>query len=301
MKITIVGSGALGCYYGAMLQRAGHELHFLMRGDYQWVRQHGLQINSYRGNFHLSQVNAHTNSPEIGASDLVIIALKATDNAALKVILPPLIGKSTLLLTLQNGLGNEEFLAEHFGAEHVLGGVCFVCINRIGPGVIDHSSNGNIEIGDFSGRHAGKLNELRDMFVAAGVECEASGNLKATRWKKLVWNIPFNGLAVSEGGITVDRILGNPELRQRVRDLMRDVRNGANGEGIEITQAFAEWQIERTYPMGAYHPSTLLDFQAGKPIEIEAIWGEPLRRAERTGVSVPELRRLYLQLKSLSS
>jgi 2-dehydropantoate 2-reductase len=296
MKVAIVGAGALGCYYGAMLQRSGQDVHFLMRSDYQWVRQHGLQIRSYLGDFQLPQVQAHASSAEIGVSDLVIISLKTTDNEALKNILPPLIGKSTLLLTLQNGLGNEEFLAENFGAEHVLGGVCFVCINRLGPGMIDHSSNGNIEIGDFSGQHAAELQKVHDMFVAAGIESAVSENLKATRWKKLVWNIPFNGLAVSEGGITVDRILQNPGLLQRLRALMREVLAAAGAEGVEITQAYADWQVERTYPMGAYHPSTLLDFQAGKPLELEAIWGEPLRRAERLGISVPELDRLYRQL-----
>ncbi|MGA7883932.1 MAG: ketopantoate reductase C-terminal domain-containing protein, partial [Terrimicrobiaceae bacterium] len=125
-------------------------------------------------------------------------------------------------------------------------------------------------------------------------------NLATERWRKLVWNIPFNGLAVAEGGLTVDKILADPIVKTRCRALMEETILVATALGHFIESEFAELQIERTYPMGAYKPSTLVDWLAGKELEIEAIWGEPLRQATKAGLSVPNLESLYNRLKSLA-
>ena len=143
MKIAIVGCGALGSYYGARLVRSGNEVHFLLRSDYDTVRQNGVTVRSPEGDFQV-QPKCAREPEEIGVCELVIVALKTTANSVLPKLLPPLAGPETAVLTLQNGLGNEESIAALVGARNTLGGLCFVCLNRIAPGVILHVAHGAI-------------------------------------------------------------------------------------------------------------------------------------------------------------
>src|SRR6185312_11437952 len=130
MRIAVVGSGAIGTYYGGKLAAGGADVHFLVRSGFEQVRTNGIHIFGPGEDVRISPVNVYRSTGEIGPSDLVLIAIKATANADLLKLIPPLLGEQTLLLTLQNGLGNEEFLAEHFGAERVLSGLCFICLRR---------------------------------------------------------------------------------------------------------------------------------------------------------------------------
>ncbi len=299
MKFAIVGSGAVGGYYGARLARAGEEVHFLLRSDYAVVCEHGWRVTDHEGAWGLRPVHAHNHPETIGVCDGVIIAAKATANPALPRLVRPLLGPSTWVLTLQNGLGNAEFHAAYAGAEHVLGGVAFVCINRVAPGVIEKFIPGSVHIGEFIGPARERTRDLAARFVRAGVDCAAVDSLTEALWRKLVWNVPFNGLTIAAGGVTTDVVLARPELRAQVLDLMREVRAGAAAVGVEIPENFLQQQIDVTYPMGAYKPSSLIDYLAGREVEIEAIWGEPLRQARAAGVKLPHLQELYGQLQKL--
>ncbi len=298
-KIAVVGAGAVGCYYGAKLARAGAEVHFLMRSDLAAVRENGLQIRSPDGDFLLEKVRAHGSTEEIGASDIVLIALKATANEALEKLLPPLLHERTVLVTLQNGLGNEEFLAARFGAERVLGGLCFVCLNRVDHGVIAHFGHGTLSIGEYGRAPQPRTRELVAAFCEAGVDAKVVENLITERWRKLVWNIPFNGLGIAARA-DVAQVLADDGLQKLARDLMAEVIAAANALGHTIPADFADFQIERSWPMGAYHSSSQIDFENGRAVEVEAIWGEPLRQARRGGTDAPRLETLYVLLKKLT-
>ena len=127
-RIAVVGSGAIGTYYGAKLAQAGSDVHFLMRGDLSEVRHDGIFVRGEGENFRVAKVNCYNSTKEIGPCDLIVIAVKTTSNSDLVDLIPPLLHERTMLLTLQNGFGNEEFLAKHFGAERVLGGLCFIAV-----------------------------------------------------------------------------------------------------------------------------------------------------------------------------
>ena len=297
-RIAVVGSGAVGCYYGGRLALHGHDVHFLMRRDLNHVAKHGLKIHSHRGDFHLSDVRAHASTQSIGPCDLVLIALKVTDNDVLLELLPPLLKSSTLLLTLQNGLGIEPWLAEHFGAERVLGGLCFVCINRTGPGQIEHFSQGAITLGDYSGSPQRRTYDIAALLSACEIECTVAENLIHARWRKLLWNIPFNGLAIAGGGIDVAQILSDPDLKTLVRLLMDEILAVAQTLGHDIPYEFIDDLLARTAQMGAYKPSSLLDYLAGRPVEVEPIWGEPYRQGAQAGANTQRLEMLYFLLKS---
>lgn len=299
VRYGIVGAGALGGYYGAKLARAGCDVHFLMRSDLETVRRDGLTVRSKDGDFHLPEVNAHGSAEEMGACDVVLIGLKTTSNAALPALIPPLLHPETALVTLQNGLGNEEFLAAHFGARRVMGGLCFVCLNRIASGVIAHYGHGTLSIGEFKGPPEDRTIRLVAEFQRAGVDAKAVQSLITERWRKLVWNIPFNGLGVAAGA-NVAEVLNDEHLHAAARALMAEVTGAAAKLGYAMRPDFIEFQIERSWPMGEYRSSSQIDYEAGREVEVESIWGEPLRQAHRAGADTPRLELLYALLRRLA-
>ena len=320
MKIAIVGCGALGSFYGAKLWSVGLEVHFLLRSDYEVVRRGGVLIRSVEGDFR-AQPKCARAPEDIGVCDAVFIALKTTANDQLPKLLPPLVGPRTVVVTLQNGLGNEEQLAALFPPEQVMGGLCFVCLNRTAPGVIEHRAHGKVVLGEFQPRKLSgqpRTHELVALFRRAGISCEATDNLARTHWEKLIWNIPFNGLGVAGAAgydalvnqpstinhqltpvLTTDILLGDPRWEKLVRELMMEVIAAANALGLKVSEALADKQIEHTRTMGAYRASTLIDFERQQPLELESMFLEPLRQAQRAGVPTPRLAALCEVLRKL--
>lgn len=318
MKFGIVGCGALGSYYGAKLSRDGQEVHFLLRSDYDIVRRRGLSIRSPEGNFHINPKCART-PEEIGVCDVVLIGLKATANDQFPKLLPPLVDPHTAIVTLQNGLGNEEQLAALFPPTQILGGLCFVCLNRVAPGVIEHIGHGRIVLGEFSGWPEPRTHDIASAIRHSGVPCEVTDNLRRTHWEKLVWNIPFNGLGVASAAgydalisgevdpaiplapcLTTDKLLDGARWETLVRELMLEVIAAAKALGLHIENDYANFQIDRTRSMGAYRASTLIDFERGQPLELDALFLEPWRQAERSGVATPRLTALIKVLSQLA-
>ena len=298
-RIAIVGSGALGSYYGLRLAKAGNDVHFLVRSGRAAIMARGIRVKTPTERLHLKKVQAYASPDEIGPCDLVIVAIKATSNDTLAELLPPLMGANTLVLTLQNGLGVEEPVAKVVGGEHVLGAICYSGCTRTAPGVIDCPFPGLIMIGEFGRPAQTGSRDVAKLFEKAGVKCEAQDNLEELRWKKLVWNVPFNGLAIAAGSITTDVIIADEGLRTLARRLMEEVLEAAAKFGHTIPQTFMDLQFERTTKLGRYSPSTLVDFREGRAIEIEEIWGEPVRRAKSVGVAMPRLEMLYWLIKRM--
>lgn len=300
--IAVVGSGSIGLYYGAKLAADGHDVRFLLRSGYEEATQEGIRIfSSGTGDVHLDRPQVFRTPQEIGPVDLVIVAVKATANTALPALLPPLLHENTALLTLQNGLGGEEFLAGHFGASRVMGGLCFVCLTRRTAASVGHVGKGTISIGEYNRPPLSRTREIVKALQATGIDSRLVEDLANERWRKLAWNIPFNGLAVATGGKTTDQILADPALHAECRALMDEVIFTANALGHSIEKEYADYHIERTYQMGPYKPSTLVDWLAGNELEIEPIWGEPLRRARETGLDMPHLEKLLDSLRSVAS
>jgi 2-dehydropantoate 2-reductase len=319
MKIAVVGCGAVGSFYGAKLCRAGNDVHFLLRSDYEVVRRNGVLIRSPDGDFTVQPRCA--NRPEaIGPCDLVLIGLKTTANSQFARLLPALVDRSTAVVTLQNGLGNEEALAQLFPASQILGGLCFVCLNRTEPGVIRHTDYGLVVLGEFQGQPRPRTRDLAALFGQAGVQCKTADDLARAHWEKLVWNIPFNGLGVAGTAgpevfsvpdsefrvparvgpcLTTDQLLGDSRWERLVRELMLEVIRAGQALGFPIPESMAGRQIELTRTMGTYRASTLVDFERSRPLELEGLFLEPLRRAQNAGAPMPRLERLCRVLQRL--
>jgi 2-dehydropantoate 2-reductase len=319
MKIAVVGCGAVGSYYGAMLARDNHDVHFLLRSDYEVVRRRGVQVLSPKGDFTVRPRCAKA-PEEIGPSELILIGLKTTANAQFENLLPALVDSGSALVTLQNGLGNEEQLARVFPPSQILGGLCFVCLNRLAPGTIQHLDYGLVVLGEFQDWPQPRTHNLAEAFRHAGIPCKVTDNLVRAHWEKLVWNVPFNGLgvasvagfeAVASGKIpnnfrlgdclTTDRLLADLRWERLVRELMLEIIATARGLNMPIEPALADTQIERTRTMGAYRASTLIDFERHQPLELESLFLEPLRQAQRARVSVPRLSALCDVLQQLEN
>ena len=299
MRIGIVGSGAIGTYYGAKLAHAGGDVHFLMRGDLSDVRRDGIFVRGEGENFRVAKINCYNSTKEIGACDLAIVAIKATSNSDLVELIPPLLHERTMLLTLQNGLGNDEFLAEHFGGERVLGGLCFIALHRISRTEIERYAYGHIVLGECGRASQPRTREVAAEFNRASVQCTITDDLALERWRKLIWNIPFNGLSIVAGGIDTAAIIGDKDLRQATLALMDEVIAAANKCGHALPSDAWREHMERSEKMGPYKPSTLLDWEAGRPLEIEPIWGESSRRAVAAGGQMPRTETIYALLKQL--
>ena len=319
MKIAVVGCGAVGSFYGGKLAHAGHEVHFLLRSDYEAVRRNGVLIRSPQGDFRVRPKCARTPG-DIGVSELVLIGLKTTANHLFNSLLPPLVGRETIVLTLQNGLGNEEQLEHFFATEQIMGGLCFVCLNRLEPGLIHHMDHGQVILGEHKRYPEPRTHDVATHFRNAGVPCKVTDNLARTHWEKLVWNIPFNGLGVAASAgypvlassasnlpaiaathpcRTTDQLLAEDNWSNLVRELMLEVIHAARTLGFPIPDSLADRQIERTRTMGPYKASTLIDFERGLPLELQSLFLEPLRQAKTARVATPRLETLCEVLRAL--
>ena len=288
MRVAVIGSGALGLYYGALLQRAGNDVRFLMRRDLEAVRRGGLTVTSPNGDFRLDRVQGFARPEEMGEVDLVVVGLKTFDNDRLVGLCRPLLRGEAAVLTLQNGLGNEELLAGAFGAERVLGGVAFLGANRGEPGTVHHLGKGHIRLGELRPGESPRARSLAALFAAAGVRCEPVADLARARWEKLVWNIPFNGLCALTGQ-TTDRLLAHEAARREVVAIMHEVIAGANAQGLSAPidrDACVAEMLEQTVGLGVYRPSMMIDRQEGRRLELGSIYAVPLERARARGVEL---------------
>ena len=281
------------------------------------MRRNGLLIQSPQGDFRIHPECARS-PEEIGVSDLVLIGLKTTANDRFADLLPPLVGPSTAVLTLQNGLGNEESLAQLVSPDAILGGLCFVCLNRTEPGVIHHIDHGKVVLGEFQRPPQARTHEIAEHFRQAGISCSVSDNLALAHWEKLVWNVPFNGLGVASAAgyegfisgklpsalqpcLTTDKLLSDSCWESLVRDLMLEIIAAARALGFSIPESLANHQIERTRTMGAYKASTLIDFERCQPLELHSLFLEPLRQARASGTKTPRLETLCHVLTRLDA
>jgi 2-dehydropantoate 2-reductase len=302
-KYAIIGTGALGGFYGAKLQTAGLDVHFLLKSDYEQVSKFGLIVESIDGDFTLPQVNAYNNVEKMPQCDVVIVALKTTQNHLLPQLLPPVVKDGGVVLVLQNGLGIEEEVAQEVSNVNVIGGLCFLCSNKVGQGHIRHLDYGQIALGEYAHNYnaagiTSRMQQIADDFENAGISIELAEDLLWARWKKLVWNIPYNGLSVILNART-DELMADTYTRQLVEQLMYEVVAGAKSTGRIIPDSFIQIMLDYTIKMKPYRTSMKIDYDERRPLEVEAIIGNPLRKAQASGVNLPQISCLYNQLKFL--
>ena len=298
MKYAVIGTGAIGGFYGGRLMRAGNEVNFLLHTDYEYVRENGLQIDSCDGSFHLDHVKAFRKTADMPEVDVILVCLKSTREHLLKEMLPPIIKNNPLVVLIQNGIGLENDLHAIFPELQIAAGLAFICSGKVGPGHIDHQCYGSINIGNYSCHDDALMNQFISDLRAAEIEVNTVEYLEA-RWKKAVWNMPFNGMTVALDTMT-NKLLENPSTRQLIRDQMMEVVGAAKALGVNgVDEAFVEKMIQMTDAMTPYKPSMKLDFDNHRPMEIDYLYSKGIQQAANAGYHMHKLEMLEQELRFL--
>lgn len=296
MVYSVIGTGAIGGYYGGRLANAGKEVHFLLHRDYEHVVRNGLQVDSVNGSFHIDDVLAHKSPYSMPKSDVVLVCLKTVNNALLRELLPPLLKEDTLVLLIQNGIGVEADVQAMFPGVSLAAGLAFICCAKNEPGHVNHQCFGSINIGNYSCPDQSKVDALLADFVAAGIDAHLVSYDEA-RWRKSVWNMPFNGMTVVMQAQT-DALLANPSTRALIKDQMLEVIHAARHLGVTgIDDGFADSMIEMTLAMVPYSPSMKLDYEFHRPMEIDYLYSRPIAIAHEAGFEMTKLSMLEAQLR----
>ena len=299
MKYAIIGTGAIGGYYGGKLAHSGQEVHFLLHSDYEYAKEHGLQVDSCDGSFHLDHVNAYNDTTLMPKADVVLVCLKTINNFTLSTLLPPLLKDDTVVVLIQNGIGVEADVEAKFPGIQLIAGLAFICSGKTEPGRVNHQCYGQINFGNYSCRDAARMQALLDDFNGAGIKAGQVEYLEA-RWKKAVWNMPFNGMTVALNTQT-DLLLKNPDTRQLIYDQMMEVIGAARHLGVtSLDASFADLMIKMTDEMTPYSPSMKLDYDFHRPMEIYYLYSRPITIAREAGFAMPKLAMLEAELKFLS-
>ncbi|QDU33848.1 2-dehydropantoate 2-reductase [Poriferisphaera corsica] len=305
LKIGVIGTGGVGGYYGSQLQKQGFDVHYLLNSDFEYVKTHGLKVLSPNGDYSFNNVNAYQSVHEMPKCDILILALKTTSNHLLSELLPPALKDDGFVFALQNGIGIEQQIAQIVGPNRVIGGLCFICSIKKGPGVIEHQDYGWMSVGDYRENNyisglTDRIKMIAEMFDGTGIPIDLMEDLTLARWQKLIFNIPFNGLSVVLGANT-KQLTSHPDIRELAWQLMLEVGITAKSSvNRVISEDFMQDILHKTTVMQPFDPSMKQDHDANRPLEIEAIHGQVVRHAKAAGIQVPKIETLYQQLKFIN-
>jgi 2-dehydropantoate 2-reductase len=296
---TVVGVGAIGGYYGGRLQQAGADVQFLARSDANQLRRHGLRIDSPHGDVVLD-VRVGGDPSELEPTDVVIVATKTTASASIIPVVARLARPGSTVVVMQNGLGVEQPFADAAPDATVIGAMCFMCCNKVGPGHVVHLDEGAVTLGEHragpGSDGSSVVESVASDLQAGGVPTKTIADLVTGRWQKLVWNVPFNGLSVVLDAET-DELLADPAVRGRAARLMAEVVGGADACGHGFDPAFADQMMATTETMTPYKTSMKLDYEAGRPLELDAIYAAPVSAAHAAGYEMTETAALLDELR----
>jgi 2-dehydropantoate 2-reductase len=306
MKFSILGSGAVGGYYGARLARAGHDVTFIARGAHcDAIRQRGLEIRSPSLDTFTVHARAESDTANVGTVDVVIVAVKAYDNPTALPLIAPMLGPASFILTLQNGVDSPSEVARVSGEERVLGGTTYIATSLVSPGVIEQTgTHRRIVFGEVFGarfRVTSRVSALREALAGADIQAEAVQDGRVPIWEKFIFLTTLAGFT-GASRLPIGPLWADPQIRAQFLEACREVERLARAEGVGVSADV----IERIGPYvasipGSMRSSLLIDLAQGKRIEVEALQGAVVRRAAAAGVAVPIMSTLYALLKPFAA
>ncbi len=321
-SIAIIGTGAVGGYYGARLWESGkYDVKFQMRGEnYEASSRDGLRVDSIDGNIFIppNELETFTNANDVDPVDWVILCIKSSSLEDVPDLVCPLVDPDrTRILAIMNGLIEEDlirFFESRVGKDFckaLYGGMALVCSNRIGPGHISHSYagllSGGVAISDETSTAIDNEQAFRDLWAPTSIDIAYEQSLLGGRWRKCLWNLPFNGISVAMNGITVDKIVNDQGLRRLALNIMDETIAAANSDlaahGVDeeffLNDEDKRKMMDLSDNMGPYRTSTMIDFVEGRPLEVDYLFAKPVERAQSLGVPVPHLETIVAQIQAL--
>lgn len=296
---AIIGSGAIGSYYGAKLQAAGFDVHYLLHRSYELVSEQGLNIQAPSEAIKCPKIQAYSRTQDMPSCDVLIIALKTTQNFLLPELLAPILKNSPTILMLQNGLGPEELVSQFVPAEcPILCGLSTIGASVVSPGIISVKHEGLLKLSAYQPAPAThkKLQEIGSDFIKTGLQVLVTDDYLLARWQKLAWNMVFNGLSVIYK-ISADEVIY--QHLDLVLKIFEEIKNIAGAYGKILTPDHFENLLQGTLKSPGYKPSMLLDYEHSKPLELEYIYENPIKAAKNKGVACPEITHIFEQLSRL--
>lgn len=298
--VLLVGPGAIGVYFAGRLAQAGAGVTVAARSDYDTVSANGYEIKSIAGDFNWKPPVVRGAAGYGRPARLIVVAVKALPGVDLAELVRPAVGPQTAFLLIQNGLDVEVPLSGAFPDNELLSAIAFIGVSRVAPGRVVHSGGGTLTVGRYrAGGTSPVLEEVCAAFNAAGVGCKTADDTDMMRYRKLLWNVPFNPLSVLTGGMNTQEMVNDPKVVALAAAMMEEVRAVAAADGRLFTDDELKWNIDYTRNFPAYKTSMLLDFEAGRQLEVEAILGALVRRARKNGVATPHVDTAYALLAAV--
>ncbi len=302
MRVLILGAGGVGVYFGGRLAQSGAEVSVVARGDYETASREGYRVSSVKGDFHFRPASVLRSAADYqGEADYVILATKVLPEVDRAELLRPAIrSKRTAIVLIQNGVDIEEPICKAFPENELLSSIAYIGVSRPASGQLLHQGGGMLKMGLYPKGLTEAARRLSEAFAQAGVTCELYEDIRLVRWYKLLWNLPFNSVSVLAGQVTTRQMVDGNGLEGVCAQLMREVLAVANADGVPLPAKAAEENMQYTREFPAYKTSMLQDFEAGRPLEVEAILGNAVRIAERHKIAVPYMNCCYQLLKSVA-
>jgi len=293
MRIAVMGTGAVGGYFGAKFAAAGHEVIFIARGAHLVaLKQSGLYVESFQGNLHIPSALFTDDPAEAATVDLVLFCVKSYDTGTAAKALAPLMAPTTRILSLQNGIDNPSRIAQTWGAERTLAGVVYLGAQLVRPATINHSSGGKIVFGELDRGVHESTRAMLKAISAAQIPCEVSADITKAQWRKLLWNAPFCAISCLTRA-TVKDILESESLRKLAIDCMAEVSAAAKTQGVDLEPGWIDETLKFSQTLGDFKPSMLQDLEAGKPLEFEAFNGVVVNLLRQSGREAPTNQIFY--------
>ncbi len=300
MRYAVIGTGAMGGLFGGMLAHAGFDVHFLFRSDYKDVKENGFTVKSILGDFTLKNVNAYNSTDDMPKCDVILVCMKTIYEDRIPALIKPILKPDSFVILIQNGINMEKFVSEQLPESvGMAGGMVMASVTKTAPGEITHTNFGTITVALYRGNDD-ILKAFCNDINTTGLKAVHSTDYITERWRKLVWNMPFNGLSVALDATTKD-IMSNPESRKLAYDIMLEVVKAAQANGAKLTTAYADEMMTATDGMVPYKPSMYVDYARKKPMEIKYIYTEVINSAKSKGVDTPNIEALEKKLKSIES
>lgn len=297
-RVLVVGAGAIGCFYGGKLVQAGARVSAVCRSDYDAVKDGGVEVKSPLGGFHFRFEKVLRSAEEYHPPpEFILVGLKVLPEVDAPRLIGPAVGPGTAIVLIQNGIEIEQPLARAFPENEIISGLAFICTSRTGPGKILHEDYGSLVLGRYPRGRSERAERLSEMLRASGVDCRVTGDAGLARWVKLVWNAPFNPISVLAGRADTGEIMGSRHAAGLAEAVMEEVAAIAAATSYRVGREVIERNLADSRKMKPYKTSMLHDFEAKRPVEVEAILGNALRAAERRGVAAPRMETLYALLK----
>jgi 2-dehydropantoate 2-reductase len=297
MKITIIGTGGVGGYFGGRLALSANEVTFIARGAHlEAIQKNGLLVKSTLGNFSVKEPRATSDLQVAKNADLVIICAKAWQVREIARQIAPYIGNETMVLPLQNGVLAADELAEFIPKKNIVGGLCRIFSKIESPGVISHfGSDPQLIFGELNGIKSERLAQLKKVFDEAGIANTWSDDILTDLWKKFLMICSSGLLAVTR--TTYGEMRSLPETRFLLHEMYTEIYNVGKSAGVSLPEGIVEKTMKWVDSFPPDSSSSLArDVMEGKPSEVEYQNGTVVRLGDKVGVPVPVNRFVYYSI-----